>query len=196
MSQSPQPPSSTPPTPKSNGRAILLTCVSLVIIIAVLFSIRVLVGGLPASPEAQAAPDPTADALEIQERQAQQATKEAEQVAQERIQATEEAEQERLEMFAGCRGDAECWSKKHDVDAGSKCARLVERWAKYDYEWTNGWTQPKFRLWGWANREEGILRYTGDHIKFQNGFGAWQRMYYACDYNTETGYALAGVEAR
>ena len=30
-----------------------------------------------------------------------------------------------------------------------------------------------------------MLVYEGSSIKFQNGFGAWQQMYYSCYYNPD-----------
>ena len=179
---------STPPDNRLSKNPVLIVLLVIVVV--------AIAGGIvarlqaPQPDEAQAAPDATAEARKIQERQAKQEQK----ATQEAVQALAEAEKERLEMFAGCRGDAECWNKKHFLDADLKCARLVESWAKYDYEWTDGWTEKKFDLWGWADRDVGILRYTGEQIKFQNGFGAWQRMYYVCDYNTETEQAVAVVE--
>ena len=88
-----------------------------------------------------------------------------------------------------CRQDVQCWGEKHHLDAENLCPRLVEGWARFDYEWTDGFTDWKFDNWVWQDRPAGIIRYMGNNVKFQNGFGAWQRMHYMCDYNTETGNA-------
>ena len=39
------------------------------------------------------------------------------------------------------------------------------------------------------DRTDGSISYTGDEIRFQNGFGAWSQMTYWCHYNPATGYA-------
>ena len=38
----------------------------------------------------------------------------------------------------------------------------------------------------WKDQKAGVLTYFGAEVKFQNGFGAWKRMKYACDYDTKT----------
>ena len=38
----------------------------------------------------------------------------------------------------------------------------------------------------WKDRRAGILTYLGSEIKFQNRFGAWKKMSYACDYDPKT----------
>ena len=90
------------------------------------------------------------------------------------------------EDSADCSQDAECWGQKHWVDAETRCAPHIENMARYDYDWTDGVLGWKFDQWRWGGREAGIMTYRGDNIKFQNGFGAWQRISYECDYNTET----------
>ena len=58
---------------------------------------------------------------------------------------------------------------------------MIERHAKYDFEW-DGWN--KYQYFSWQNKEEGIISFKGDAIKFQNGFGVFQRMNYSCVYDT------------
>ena len=86
---------------------------------------------------------------------------------------------------AECRQDAQCWGDKHHFDASYDCESYVEAQALYDHDWTNGWLDDKFPYWHWEDREAGIMTYTGSEVKFQNGFGAWQRMIYQCSYDTE-----------
>lgn len=61
--------------------------------------------------------------------------------------------------------------------------RLIERLAKFQFEWADGWLEPNFSHYRWADQEKGLVTYLGDKIKFQNGFGAWQHYVYSCDYD-------------
>ena len=86
-----------------------------------------------------------------------------------------------------CRMDSQCWGEKHHIDAETQCRPLVEQYAQYQHEWTDGfgeWKFPKWSLVGWDN-SDGMLVYEGDQVNFQNGFGAWQRMYYSCYYSPD-----------
>jgi hypothetical protein len=85
-----------------------------------------------------------------------------------------------------CRQDLRCWAEKHNVDATVRCQRIVERLAKNDFEWTDGFLEPKFSHYRWKNQASGIVTYIGDKIKFQNGFGAWIHHTYECDFEPGT----------
>ncbi len=91
---------------------------------------------------------------------------------------------------AACRTDLQCWGDKHNLRATRPCQLAVESLALYDYEWTDGWLEAKFDQFAWKDRKEGILAYHGSQIKFQNGFGAWMRKSYWCDYDPDTETAL------
>lgn len=97
----------------------------------------------------------------------------------ERIAAT--AEQQKKD--ADCKKDLQCWGDKHSIKASFACRPYVERLAKYQFEWTDGWLDTKFSRFRWKNMAKGQVTYIGDKIKFQNGFGAWQFATYACDYD-------------
>ena len=99
---------------------------------------------------------------------------------------TEEELEKREEATTTCRQDLECWGEKHWLTATVACQTLVESMAKYDYEWTDGWPGSKFDKRIWRDRDAGVVSYGGNHVKFQNRFGAWQRMSYWCDYNPDT----------
>jgi hypothetical protein len=107
-------------------------------------------------------------------------------VAMAMAQAAAEAKTE-----AACRTNLQCWGDKHAGDAAGPCKRAVQQLAKFDYEWTDGWTTSKFPRWGWANKKAGTLRYAGDAVKFQNGFGALLPHRYLCDWNPTTKEVLA-----
>ena len=84
-----------------------------------------------------------------------------------------------------CRESAVCFGQKHQARATVFCAKQVERLARYDFKWTNNWYQAKFDWIGWKNKENKVLIYGGDKIKFQNGFGAWANYMYKCVYDPE-----------
>ncbi len=79
-----------------------------------------------------------------------------------------------------CKKSAECWSNEHRIDAEIRCESAIERLAKYEVNWSSG---PVFK--GYTLKNEGVIRYVGDAVQFQNGFGAMTNMTYVCDYNTE-----------
>ena len=85
-----------------------------------------------------------------------------------------------------CRFDLQCWGDKHSLRATRPCQLAIENLALYDYEWTDGWLGTKFDRFAWKDRKAGTLAYRGSEIKFQNVFGAWQRLSYWCDYDPNT----------
>ena len=87
---------------------------------------------------------------------------------------------------AACRADLQCWGDKHSMRATISCQGVIEALARYDYEWTDGWLGTKFDRFGWKKRSAGTLVYRGSEIKFQNGFGAWSKVTYWCDYDPNT----------
>ena len=99
------------------------------------------------------------------------------------------------ENEAECRKDGECWGEKHVQDAALACAPDIEAQARYDHDWTDSLFERKFSRWFWDNIPASIMRYDGNKIKFQNGFGAWQQMGYSCYYNTDT-KSVVRVEVR
>ena len=79
---------------------------------------------------------------------------------------------------ADCIGDKSSWR----IEAEISCSPHIENQAAYSHEWTDGWADPKFSRF--ATQFDGkAIRYSGDKLKFQNGFGAWQRMSYSCLYD-------------
>jgi hypothetical protein len=106
-------------------------------------------------------------------------------LAEQRAKAAAE-EQKRQEEAraaeAACKSDLSCWAEKHFFSASASCHRMVEKMAKWDVEWTDGLIDPKFSHYRWRDIGNGVVTYIGDKAKFQNGFGAWQRVVYECDY--------------
>lgn len=105
--------------------------------------------------------------------------------AEAREQRAREAAYAAANAEAFCRTDLVCWGDRHIGRASAACSPQIEAQARLDYRWTATLT----RLSGarWRNRDAGIIAYDGDAIELQNGFGAWVRHAYQCDYNTATG---------
>ena len=72
-------------------------------------------------------------------------------------------------------GEAHWWSL-----AEVYCPPLIEDFARYRFTWTDGWFGDKFDRLTVVASQEGAIKYIGDELEFQNGFGAWQRMNYSC----------------
>lgn len=92
-----------------------------------------------------------------------------------------------------CRQDLECWGKQHQIDVEVLCTMAVESQARFDVEWTDGFLELKFDRWRWDDRSTGTLAYTGNKVKFQNGFGAWQPVTYWCHFDPASQTARATV---
>ncbi|MGB0969220.1 MAG: hypothetical protein ACPGUX_13635, partial [Halocynthiibacter sp.] len=85
------------------------------------------------------------------ERKAQQEAAEAERRAQQEAAEAEQraAEQLRIaEEEANCRKDLNCWGERATVAAMLSCPQQIERMARYDYEWTDGFLDVKFSHYG------------------------------------------------
>ena len=95
-----------------------------------------------------------------------------------------------------CRQNLQCWGEKHALAATFACQPLIEGAAKYDYKWTDGWLGTKLPRFRWKDRKAGTLSYTGDKIKIQNVFGAWQRVVYWCHFDPATKAASVNVYAK
>lgn len=90
-----------------------------------------------------------------------------------------------------CEDNATCM---FDALASVKCSEAVEQLAKYDYEWTSGWKtfySGRFSEIKWADKSSGIIAAGGNEIKFQNGFGVYQRYTYVCSFDLNTRSASA-----
>lgn len=74
-----------------------------------------------------------------------------------------------------------------DYNASAKgtygCQKRVEKLAKFDFEWTDGWLGSKFPSYLTKTQSPGVVVLVGDKVKFQNGFGAWAPVKYYCAYD-------------
>jgi hypothetical protein len=100
-----------------------------------------------------------------------------------------------VDSDASCRSDLKCFAEKQTGSASVYCKGPVERLAKHDFEWTDGFLEPKFSHYRWKDKENGIVTHIGDKIKFQNGFGAWGHYTYECDLASD-GKTVLDVRAR
>ena len=81
------------------------------------------------------------------------------------------------------------------ANADSKCKTHIENYARYDYKWTNGWIDPIFASVSTKPPDYKTALYIGDAVQFQNGFGAFQRMGYSCEFDPIGGEVITVVVA-
>ncbi len=95
-----------------------------------------------------------------------------------RVPTPEISKDEQCLREPGCAADNDDWL----FDAGYDCGRQIENLAAYDYDWINSRVDRRFDQLMVQSDQKSIL-YLGDYVRFQNGFGAWQRMSYSCKYD-------------
>lgn len=82
-----------------------------------------------------------------------------------------------------CRKDFNCWARENIVSASIYCPIEVEMRSNFDFEWTDAMLESKFGSYQ-QTQDPDVIVYFGDKVRFQNSFGAWQNMSYACEFNT------------
>lgn len=94
-----------------------------------------------------------------------------------------------------CLKDLDCVADKTDWWSGAdvRCASHIEARASYSARWTEGFLEWKFDRVALQPPEYKTLRFTGNKVEFQNGFGAWRRMDYVCFYDP-VDEAVIGVD--
>lgn len=65
--------------------------------------------------------------------------------------------------------------------AAYPCKQALQGMARWDFEWTDGITRPVFDSMRF-DEAAGIYTLAGTQLKLQNGFGAWRRVRYTCDF--------------
>jgi hypothetical protein len=80
---------------------------------------------------------------------------------------------------------------KDRVAAILSCRDPTARLAKHQAEWTEGSLEATCTTTQWKNVAQGIVPYSGDKLKGQNGFGAGTVYTYECDYDTQHDTVLA-----
>lgn len=81
--------------------------------------------------------------------------------------------------------DAQCNFDKYLVDAIVNCKPLIERSAKHEFEWTDGFAETIFSH-GRIDPAKNQFTFIGDKVKFTNGFNAKTNMTYACTMDLKT----------
>ncbi|MDV0602844.1 hypothetical protein RZO85_24540 [Raoultella ornithinolytica] len=81
--------------------------------------------------------------------------------------------------------DTQCNFERNLAEASGKCKPLIERSAKYDFEWTDGMFDSIFSH-GRIDAKKDEFTFIGDKVKFANGFNAKTTMTYACTMNLKT----------
>ncbi|HDG1673796.1 TPA: hypothetical protein PFE07_003264 [Kluyvera cryocrescens] len=81
--------------------------------------------------------------------------------------------------------DMQCNYDRNLVDAVTKCKPLVEKSAKYDFEWTDSMLDTIFSH-GRIDPQKDEFTFIGDKVKFTNGFNAKTTMTYACTLNLKS----------
>lgn len=87
--------------------------------------------------------------------------------------------------------DILCLGNKGLPDANAYCPAAIERSARYDVKWTDGWADLKFDKFDWKDEAKGVIAYFGDRAEFQNGFGAYTPVIYECDLAPDNRTVLA-----
>jgi len=134
--------------------------------------------------------------IELEQRRKLQQTRAIEhqeqtRIAQERKTQIEWQQKQRLkaQREKECALSAECSFQSLSDPPYSQCQHAVERLAKYDFEWTDkGWFTYKFNRFVWNDTTTRSSIFAGgDHLKLQNGFGAWQNVIYLCEVDAKSG---------
>lgn len=86
-----------------------------------------------------------------------------------------------------CINSRKCIIDKYFGAVEASCSLVIQRMAKYSYEWTNGWTGFKFRAEPARVGDNLVVRFYGDKLRLQNGFGAWSNTAYSCDVDLLSG---------
>jgi len=81
-----------------------------------------------------------------------------------------------------CGSDLRCLADEYHIVAGINCEPYVERLAKYQMRWTDGFLDRKFPYKGWDHKKRTIT-YYGDYAEFQNQYGAWSNVVYECEFD-------------
>lgn len=122
---------------------------------------------------------------------AEQKSKAESKAAQDAALAAEKEQKAREEEIECMRSDnPECYISKHER-GDYVCAKAVEDSAKYDFKWTDGFTEPKFSNLSWYDKDRKLVTLYGHRAQAQNGFGAFKHIEYSCTYNADTGEVLS-----
>lgn len=93
-----------------------------------------------------------------------------------------------------CLKRADCMRERAGFAGETTCMIAVEHQAKlvakYQAKWEEG-SEGQSKFLHVSAPRRGVLTYRGGSMYFQNGFGAWSRSYYECDYDFLNDKAIA-----
>ncbi|MFS0825517.1 hypothetical protein [Pseudomonas phoenicis] len=92
---------------------------------------------------------------------------------------------------AACKKNLKCWGEKFSISAAVYCKDPIAKLGKYSSRWTDGTFESKLSRLKWLDKDAGTITYIGDKIEFQNGFGAFQKHIYECDFDPEQNQVLS-----
>jgi hypothetical protein len=82
-----------------------------------------------------------------------------------------------------CAGNLSCWGEQNVFAAIKACGPKIERFAEYNFKWTDGVLGDKFNRFAWLNEDNSTLIYYGNKIQFQNSLNVWQDYRYKCAFD-------------
>jgi hypothetical protein len=86
-----------------------------------------------------------------------------------------------------CLADAKCTFLGLNSMPRIDCQKMVEKQSKWSFKWTDGISENKFDRFAWVDAAHSAIYAAGDHVQFQNGFGAVADMKYICEVDAKTG---------
>lgn len=89
--------------------------------------------------------------------------------------------------------DLQCLGGKGIASASAYCKDDIEKLALHSVRWTDGTFDMKFSQFRWHNKAKGEITYIGDKAEFQNGFGAFTPVTYACALSSDSKTVLDAV---
>lgn len=100
----------------------------------------------------------------------------------------EVAEKEAAEELSVNGSDAKWLDSKYGIAAAISCSSGADNFlrstAKFAFKWDDiGWLETKFDSYYSKITSPGVITYTSSKVALQNGFGAYQRIKIACDYD-------------
>ena len=91
--------------------------------------------------------------------------------------------------------DINCHAEKLLNKVGGECSNRITGPLRYEFEWTDSLTTPRFRSADWQVPGKSII-FTGSELKVSNIFGAKVRAQYFCTSSIATGFVIkAGIQS-
>lgn len=125
-------------------------------------------------------------ARKIQEAEEEARKKQQEEEREAKLLVAKAAQEEYLEHSS----DAKWLDGKYGLSGPIKCSSGADDYlrevAKFSFKWDEtGWLETKFDSYSTLVKSPGVITYITKKVSLQNGFGAFQRITLACDYDTQ-----------